>query len=325
MTPWSQEPWRIVSQMIQKQRMPHALLIQGGVGIGKQQFADDLAAALLCNSPLADQQACGECRGCKLLQAGTHPDFSRIMPTGSEKSTSDNPVKNIRIDDIRDLCAKLNTTSQLEGSRVVVIEQAERILLAAANALLKTLEEPGADTVILLVCSKPHRLPITIRSRCQKLNFSIPTSSESIEWLQKQGVEQAEMALRYAHGAPLLALQCAHDQIDQRQLLCSALLASVRGESSLKYAADLAKIPKDSTLSWLLDWTSDLLKLKCGAQTAQLVNENQREALSKIATKADSKRCFQFYDQIGEYIKKDVITLNQQLVWENLLISWDKL
>lgn len=325
MTPWLNEPWRIVSQLIQVQRMPHALLIQGASGIGKQLFADNLAVALLCNSPIADHQACGECRNCKLLKAGTHPDFTRIMPTGSEKSTSANPVKNIRIDDIRNLCSKLSTTSQLGGSRVVIIEQAERILIAAANSLLKTLEEPGADTVILLVCSKPHRLPITIRSRCQKLNIPVPTSSEAIQWLQAQGVEQAENALRYAHGSPLLALECANEQMDQRQLLSTALLASVRGESSVKYASDLAKIPKDSTLSWLLDWTSDLLKIKSGAQSVQLVNENQREALSKIATKADSRRCFEFYDQIGEYIKKDVISLNPQLVWENLLISWDKL
>lgn len=325
MTSWSVKPWQTVSQLIQMQRMPHALLLQGSRGIGKHLFADELAAALLCNSPQQDHHACGQCSGCKLVQAGTHPDLTRVVPVTASNTKSKNPVYNIRIDEIRELCSKLNTTSQLGGYRVVIIEQAERILMAAANALLKTLEEPGSDTLIIMVCSKPQRLPVTIRSRCQKLNFPLPTKTESLQWLQQQGVADADIALSYAHGAPLLALDYAENHLDQRQLVSNALLAFSRGESSLSYAAELAKLPKDPCLAWLLDWTADLLKLKMPSDQFKLVNEDHRASLQKIANKADSRRCFQFYDQVCETIKKDVITLNPQLLWENLLISWDKL
>ncbi len=323
---WTHDTWLNISALIKRQRMPHAMLLQGVSGIGKHQFANQLAAAMLCTQPLEDSRACGECSGCKLFAAGTHPDFSRVSPTASKVSKSANPVTSIRIDEIRELCARLNTTSQLGGYRVVIIEQAECMLIPAANALLKTLEEPGVNTLILLVCSRPQRLPVTIRSRCQAINFPVPDNSEAIQWLQQQGVsENAEMALRYAHGAPLRALAYAEDQLPQRKLLNDALMASLRGESSLGYAAELAKLPKSASLGWLMDWVNDLIKLKSGANEAELVNHDHRVALQKLANKVDARRCFQFYDQVIEYVKKDVIILNPQLLWENLLISWDKL
>lgn len=323
--PWQQEQWGKMMQLKQVQRLPHAILLYGEEGSGKTDFAQSLAASVLCKQPAANGEACGQCDACRLIAAETHPDLSLIQPAPPETSKSKKPVLNIRIDAIRRLCNKLESTSQYEGYRVAIIERADKMLVQAANALLKTLEEPGAQTLIILVTSRPYRLPITIRSRCQALRFPHPNETVALEWLQSQGLKTPEIALKYAHGAPLIALNQHEEALEQRDLLAKALVASLNGESSLTYASKLADLPKDISLAWLLDWVGDLVRLKnTGANTA-IINEKNRPQLSKLAQKADSRRVFDLHDLVIEYIRKESIALNPQLVWENLLISWDAL
>ena len=109
--------------------------------------------------------ACGNCESCKLINAGTHPDLRLLKPTPPATSTSKNPVLSIKIDALRDMYRVLSETSQFGGYRIAVIEDADKMPVQAANSLLKTLEEPGKDTLLLLVSSHPHHLPVTIRSR----------------------------------------------------------------------------------------------------------------------------------------------------------------
>ncbi|MDH5710850.1 MAG: DNA polymerase III subunit delta' [Gammaproteobacteria bacterium] len=323
--PWQQEQWRILMQLKQAQRMPHAILLYGEEGSGKADFAQALSAAMLCQQPAENGEACGRCSACQLIAAETHPDLALIQPAPPENTKSKKPVLNIRIDTIRQLCNKLSSTSQFEGYRIAVIENADRMLVQAANALLKTLEEPGERTLIVLVTSRPFRLPITIRSRCQSLRFPQPNQDIALQWLQAQGLKSAEIALKYAHGAPLLALRQQEEAIEQRDLLAKALIAGINGETSLSYAAQLADLPKDISLGWLLDWVSDLVRLKNTGLEAGIINEKNRPYLKKMAQKADLKRVFIFHDQVIEYIRKESIALNPQLLWENLLISWDAL
>ena len=136
---------------------------------------------------------------------------------------------------------------------------------------------------------------------------------------------KAGSALNYAHGAPLLAAGYAAEQMSERELLSNALLASARGESSLSYSQKLAELPKEKLLGWLLDWVTDLIKLKSCDSQIPLINEDFRDSLQKIAGKADSRQIFAYYDQICSYIRKEGIALNMQFVWENLLVSWDRL
>jgi DNA polymerase-3 subunit delta' len=322
---WQKNQWKNVFQMQQAQRLPHALLLYGAEGTGKSGFARSLAGSLLCQRPADDGFACGHCARCRLVTAGTHPDLSIIVPTPPKNTTSKKPALHIRIDTIRELSSKLSSTSQMEGYRVAVIENADRLVMQASNALLKTLEEPGADTMIILVTSNPHRLPITIRSRCQSIRFNCPDKAEALAWLTGQGIKKAEVALNLAHGAPLVAARYEDEQLQNRELLSKALLATTRGESSLSYAQKLTSLPKDKSLAWLLDWTGDLVRLKRCEQAAVLVNEDFRESMQKLAKKADTKRIFAYYDLICDYIRQDGIALNPQLLWENLLISWENL
>jgi DNA polymerase-3 subunit delta' len=322
--PWQSTQWQQITRQRRQNRLAHALLFQGPAGTGKKHFARELAQALLCKQPDDSDAACGQCESCKLIQAGTHPDLRLLQPTPPPTSTSSNPVLSIKIDALRDMYRALAETSQFGGYRVAVIEDADKMPVQAANSLLKTLEEPGKDTLLMLVSSYPHHLPVTIRSRCQAIRFQIPEQAAAQDWLSQGGItEDTQTALKLAHGAPLLARDYLEQHTEARDLLVKALNAGIRGEPSLQYAQKLAQMPRDTLLVWLLDWVSDLGRLlTCGSEI-ELVNEDQRKMLELRARSADKGRVFGLYDQICELIKARGITLNPQLLWENLLISWD--
>ena len=323
--PWQETQWRQITRQRRQDRLPHALLFQGPAGTGKKDFARALAHALLCSQPEDSARACGQCEACKLLHAGTHPDLRLLKPTPPANTTSSNPVLSIKIDALRDIYRALAETSQFGGYRVAVIEDADRMPVQAANSLLKTLEEPGRDTVLILVSSHPHRLPVTIRSRCQLIRFQVPETAAALQWLQECGIRDAGKALNIAHGAPRLARDFLENHADQRDLLVKALNASSRGEASIQYAQKLAQMPKQQLLTWLLDWVGDLGRLKTCGSDAELVNEDQRSVLEHNARQADTVRVFRLHDQINELIRAEGIALNQQLLWENLLISLDNI
>ena len=330
MYPWQQSQWQQIDQLIVANRLPHAIFLQGNQGLGKTNFAVSLANAVLCKQPTADHQACGSCPSCQLLAAGTHPDLYHLKPVPAENTKSKKPTLNIRIDDIRTLCAKLNQTSQYGGYRVAILEQADQLTLAAANSLLKTLEEPGRDTLIILTSARAHRLPVTIRSRCQLMRFTVPDASLSLAWLGRQppaaGVneKQLQQALDYAFGSPLSALAYLQEA-EPQQVLAEAMIAGISGKSSLPYAAKLAKFNKVQMLEGMLSWASDLSKLKACGTDASITNEQHRNKLVAFASKANQQRLFRFYDQLNFNVLHASIAVNEQLLWENLLLSWDNL
>ncbi len=331
--PWQQSQWQQINQLLKSERLPHAMILLGNQGLGKADFATSLANAVLCQQPTADYQACGVCKSCLLLTANSYPDLYHIKPAAPPNSKSKNPVKSIRIDDIRVLCDKLNQTSQYGGYRVAILEQAENMTLSAANSLLKTLEEPGKNVLILLVTARPHRLPVTIRSRCQTLRFSEPDENLSLEWLQQNRhtqnttdqLQQAlRLALRQAHGSPLAALEHLQE-IDFHQLLSEAMTAGISGKNSLDYAAKLTKFTKIQTLEGMLNWASDLSKLLACGPHVDIINEQDRTKLQALANKVNEQRLFRFYDQLNFNLLHSSISVNEQLLWENLLLSWDNL
>ncbi|MBO1254967.1 DNA polymerase III subunit delta' [Alteromonas sp. 5E99-2] len=170
-SPWSEERFVELNKRILASKLHHGLLLSGKAGIGKTQFAVALAKSLLCDS-LEANSTCGKCQGCLLLQAGSHPDFH---PVESEKQ--------IGVDAIRQVTAQLQKTPQIGKNKVCIIYQAESLTEAAANALLKTLEEPTPNTYIILVTDAQHKLLPTILSRCEKQGLSPPTKQQTIDWL----------------------------------------------------------------------------------------------------------------------------------------------
>ena len=205
LAPWHEENWRRLHERRARGSLPHALLLCGPQGLGKRAFADGLAAALLCQQPRTDGSACGACRACVLLAAGSHPDRVRV---GIELRDDGKPRTEITVDQIRILAERLALTAQFGGYQVASIDPADQMNNAAANALLKTLEEPTAATVIVLVADQPARLPATIRSRCQRIEFRVPAAAQAQAWLATQGTDAkaAAKALDAAGGNPGLAL-----------------------------------------------------------------------------------------------------------------------
>lgn len=228
--PWHAEPWLQLRRRRERDAMPHALLLAGPAGLGKRQFLDRLQRALLCDTP-ADYEACGHCRSCLLYAAGSHPDVVAIR-LGLRKDG--NPRTDIVIDQIRDLSSRLAMVSQLGGWQVASIDPADAMNAAAANALLKTLEEPTRQTMLILVADAPWRLPATIRSRTQRLDFHLPEKAEALAWLNAEGVAQPEAALAAANGNPGLARAWAGaGELQQRAEVRRDLqaLASGRGDA----------------------------------------------------------------------------------------------
>lgn len=329
---WQDKHWKQINRLIETGRLPHAVFLQGNNGIGKKDFAITMAHAVLCQQPTENHQACGSCAACQLLAADTHPDLYHLMPTAPQNSTSKNPTLNIRIDVIRDLCEQLNQTSQYGDYRVAIIEQADSLTLAAANSLLKTLEEPGRNVLIILTSARAHRLPVTIRSRCQVIRFSVPDAEDSLSWLKRQqstlkepqNESQLQQALSYAHGAPLIALQNLREQA-YFDVLGNAMTAAISGKNSLEYAIELSQFPKIRILEGMHSWVTDLAKLmQCGLD-CEIVNQQYRSKLQALAQKAGLQRLFRFQEQLNFNISHSSIAVNEQLLWENLLLSWDNL
>ena len=211
--PWQQAPWLQFQAMRQQQRMPHALLLSGLKGLGKTAFANKLVASLLCQQPAADVEACGECHSCLLLAAGNHPDHHVVSP--------EEPGKQIKVDQIRHLKASQTLMPKVSAGKTVLITEADSMNISAFNSLLKLLEEPQPDTVLILISENGQQLPVTIKSRCQTLLMPAPDAETAQGWLLEQSPElsaaDCQSLLKLTHGAPLQALAIREYGLAQSQ------------------------------------------------------------------------------------------------------------
>lgn len=203
LAPWQQRAYSQALVALDGERLSHALLVTGAQGLGKVELARTLANRLLCRQP-HEGFACGQCRSCKLLAAGTHPD---LLEETFELTDKGEPRKEILIAQVRRLCDALMLTPQIAAGQVALIHPADALNRNAANALLKTLEEPPAGRHLILIADRPMRLPATIRSRCQVLRVDPPSREEALAWLVAQGIarNEAEAALQAAGGNPGIA------------------------------------------------------------------------------------------------------------------------
>jgi DNA polymerase-3 subunit delta' len=237
---WHDEQWRTLFRdgLDSLSRLPHALLLSGSPGLGKVHFADALASLLLCESPRLRGQipeACGQCQGCHWLAGENHPDYRRLAPEGEDEEDGEGVRKEkkrgarqIRIDSVRELEDFVFVGSHRHGNRVVVINSADSMNSAAANALLKVLEEPPASVYFILITNHYRRLLPTIRSRTRVLAFQRPDAGVATAWLKSRGVQaRFEQYLPLAGGAPLTVVAWQkEDQLGPLEAL-SETLASV--------------------------------------------------------------------------------------------------
>lgn len=263
---WQHDVWLRLTSLADASRLPHALLLSGHAGIGKQRLALAFAARLLCLAPVT-QGACGVCKSCQLLSYGTHPDFVWLVPETDAKT--EKTAKYIKVDQIRELVGFAEKSAQLGGYRVVIIEPAHLLNVQAANALLKTLEEPGRHTLIMLLSAQPLSLSATIRSRCQQIALAVPGSAEALAWLSPQVRDEAvaRLLLGLSDGAPLAAL-ALRDALwfGERERLLKDLLALREGrQSALMAAQRWHGLGAEAVLPALASMAEDVAMLASGA------------------------------------------------------------
>ncbi len=315
--PWQQPLWQHLLGAHRAGRLPHALLLTGAEGLGKGRLAAAFGQALLCEALSDDGRPCGVCRGCHLFRVGNHPDYRRIEPEA--------PGKAIKIDTIRAFIDKEPLMAQAEGHKVIVIEPADAMNSAAANSLLKTLEEPTPWTVIILVTSRPGQLPATIRSRCQRIICPVPPRGEAMEWLAGR-VETGDPALLLAMsgGAPLLARQLAEPELlQERARMVDELHAALNGQQDpVAIAGRWDKLELHRVLHWMSSWLIDMLRLKFGKQPPTLYNPDQARNLQAMAQAVDFKVLYGMLDRLYEANRTLGSQLNSLMTLESILLAW---
>lgn len=318
--PWLQAQWEHLVQQRDSGRLPHALLLSGPSGIGKAAFGTALAHLLLCHQPLSGRP-CGHCRSCELIASGNHPDRLFLSPEEAGKP--------IRVDQVRELTNVLHSTAQQGGYRIMIMEPAEAMNVAAANALLKTLEEPGQDTLLILVCHQLGQLMPTIRSRCQRIEFTMPKAAESTPWLaQKLDMDEdaAAKLLAIAQGAPLAAVEMKQGNLlELRRTFMSGLADLLRDRTdAISLAQKLHKEEMMHLLDWWLSLLSDLVRLQSGAENPDLNNVDMTKMLSAVAQRADRVRIFTLVDRVQSERKSLMLRYNpnRQLLLEKLMFDW---
>ena len=315
--PWHREVWDRIQAAKRDGRLPHALLLTGAEGMGKHGFAMKLAESLLCKQPGEQGTPCGHCKGCNLLRAGTHPDLTRIEP--------EEPGKAIRIDVIREFTAKESLTAQAGGYKVVVIEPADALNIAAANSLLKTLEEPVPWTIMILVTSNPGRLPATIRSRCQAIHFKQPQRPLVEQWLkQRLPDSDTSLLLDLASGSPLNAEALAEEGIleERNRMLQEFEQIFRRKADPVTVAARWDKLDLGRSLNWFSGWVIDMLKLRAGVETANLINTDQSKRLQALGSRIELRQLYALLDQVHDAVRLSATQVNSLLLLENLLLLW---
>ncbi|NND67208.1 MAG: hypothetical protein HKN19_06445 [Halioglobus sp.] len=217
--PWQSQQWSRLLRQLEDGQLPHAMLFTGAQYSGKAQFALALARLLLCAEP-RDGLGCGNCHACVLSRGGSHGDFLWLAP--------EPPSRAIKIDQVRSALQFTARTAGFGLRKVVVFNPADALNLNAFNALLKCLEEPSENTHLMLVCHRPHALPATIRSRCQRCELPLPGEQEASDWLGQVAGEETRRSLLLADNKPMLAKALFEtgelDDVETRLLALRGLL-----------------------------------------------------------------------------------------------------
>jgi DNA polymerase-3 subunit delta' len=336
--PWQTAAWQQLQQL--RARLPHAILFHGPEGIGKTAFAEHFAQSMLCRAQLPDGQGCGQCDSCGWFAQYGHPDYRRVRPEifedeepadGEEADAVEQkksaksakaPSKEIKIDQIRALADFMNVSTHRQGLRVITLYPAEALNTAAANALLKTLEEPPPDTLFLLVSHGLDRLLPTILSRCRKFALSMPTPEQALAWLRQQDVKDADVWLAEQGGAPLAAYALA--QTGARETMDELLrhLARPDADGALKTAERLQKTPVPELVAWLQRWLYDVFSVKLSGRI-RYYPRYQKE-LAALAGQAEVGRLLGALKAVNERRAIAQHPLSPRLFIEDMLLEYSR-
>lgn len=308
-----------------RQRLAHALLIQGAEGIGIPEFGLWFAQCLLCESPSGDGQACRHCAACNWFAQGNHPDFRLVQPDShvAESEGAEAPrerkSEQIRIDQIRALEQFLSVGTHRSGARVILLHPADSMNVPTQNALLKSLEEPASHSYFLLATSLPDRLLPTVRSRCQAIVLPRPTAAEAAAWLREQGVEDPGPLLALAAGAPILAA----GMVEQRRFIeqFADRLADPKMDA-MALAASAQNVPVLEIVTELYRWCYDLM---CSRLSGRVRYHTGREdVIARSARTCDPVRLARYMRSLCEARGLAQHPLNARLFIEDLLLAYSR-
>jgi DNA polymerase-3 subunit delta' len=299
----------------------HAYLLHGPAGIGKRALAERLMGSLLCQRP-EGLDACGQCKSCLLLVAGSHPDNYVLEPEEADKA--------IKVDQVRDLVSFVVQTAQMGGRKVVLIEPVESMNINAANALLKSLEEPSGNTVLLLVSHQPSRLLPTVRSRCVQQACPLPSEAMSLDWLAHALPDCTEQErnelLVLAAGSPLAAVSLQAQGVrEQRALVVDGVKKLLKQQQSPTQLAEGWKdIPLLLLFDWFCDWSHLILRYQLTEDEEGLGLADMRKVLQYMAQKTTQAKILDIQDWILAQRQKVMskANLNRVLLLEALLVQW---
>ncbi|QYJ95321.1 DNA polymerase III subunit delta' [Shewanella spartinae] len=284
------------SQLISGQQ-GHAYLLGIHQGYGGMQLANTLAQASLCMAAPTQGGACGVCKSCQLFIAGNHPDCYQLEADGNQ----------IKVDQVRELCQKLTATAQQGGRRVAVIKNCERLNTAAANALLKTLEEPGRETLLLLQSDTPSRLMATISSRCQRLHCQLPSREAVQEWLAAQFTLTSDVTWCLpVVGGPVDLLTALND--GRYEALIGLRKAWVQSLSSGHLCANLTNIDEKQV--------SDALKVLYVVLRQKLVKQKNADALINIKITKFAAKVMETYHSLSMMPNVNFMAVFQAFILE---------
>ena len=311
---------RLLARSIASGNPGHAYLFLGPAHVGKRTLAIAMARALACQGTTGDRP-CGECQSCRLHTAGSHPDYRLIDRFTESDEKRARTAKNIPIEAVRRIQHDASLTSHLGGFKVYIIGNAEDLSLPAMDALLKTLEEPAANVVLILTCADAGLLPATVISRCQVLKLGLVASDTIAAELMRRfkcDPEQAELIAHLANGRPGEAFDLARDakSLDERRAILddvAMLDRSTRAErlkQAEKFSQDHTRHPEmtQRRLEQLLVWWRDILLVQAGCDEL-VVN---RDRLDRLRGYGQSMSIAQAYgalrsvEQTVQYLSENV-------------------
>jgi DNA polymerase-3 subunit delta' len=319
--PWLHGAQQRLRAALAARRLPHSILLLSTPGLGAEQLSNWLTALVLCESQAV--RPCGVCASCLLLRADSHPDSYVVR--------LEEDARQIKVEQVRALIESLTLKSYRGGYKVGVIEGAESLNANGANAFLKTLEEPTADTVLIMIARPSHRLPATIASRCFRLTLQPPSTDDAIEWLKERAPGGAEAgsaaaqpwdaALALAGGAPLLALEL--NALDIRELdadMQESLRQLMAGSVDVTLLADRwMKSNPGLRITWLENWITRRVHASLGTAVSHQSAEPVR--LPAALLKAKIRGLFELLDAARELRRLATTGMNHQLALEALLLG----
>ncbi len=309
---WQTQQWDQLCRLLNEGHLPHALLFMGPPGLGKRTLALEFSRLVLCQNRNGSAP-CSHCHACHLMQADSHPDFRVLQPEQEGQA--------IKIDSIREIGGFVQQTGHQGGARIVLIQPATAMNHYAANALLKTLEEPAPQTLLILISDQRASLPITLMSRCQKIRFVAPPREQALNWLRSQDQNiQWETILTATEGAPLLARDWQQEGVwPLYQNFMNDLSALARQEAN---PFDLAVQWKDANLLWIFDLFFQWL-LKC-LRMREVPDSAESPSTAMPPVSFSSSSLLEFIDFL-QRMRAEALgpyNLNQQLMLEALFIRW---